>query len=267
MQFYKYQGTGNDFVMADDREGQFPYRTTKEVELLCNRRFGIGADGLILVQAKNGKPYMQYFNSDGGESSMCGNGGRCFVKFLYDLGLAKDEVEFDAIDGPHIGKIINQDDGQLIELKMAVVNHVITKQDGVFELNTGSPHYVSFLAEPINDLNIVENARAVRYNNEYASQGINVNFVNLLGLKQLAIRTYERGVEDETLSCGTGATAAALSAAIYNGLPSGKHELKVKVQGGDLLLRFVYHKEMASFSDIWLVGPAQQVFKGELPQL
>jgi diaminopimelate epimerase len=260
--FYKYQGTGNDFVMADDRSANFPYKTIEEIAFLCNRRFGIGADGLILLQEKNGLPYMQYFNSDGKESSMCGNGGRCFAQFMSDLGLVDGEFVFYAIDGKHTAKM--EEDKNTIALQMIDVPELRELASGVFELNTGSPHYVKFQEKLLSETDLIAEAKAIRYNETYAEKGINVNLVNFLGLKELEIRTYERGVEDETLSCGTGATAVALAAAKFIGLPDGLNQLKVKVLGGALELKFHYHAQTQSFSNIWLIGPAQKVFEGQV---
>ncbi len=266
MKFYKYQGTGNDFVMVDDRLGIFPKTDIAQIAFLCDRRFGIGADGLILLQThSSGHFYMQYFNSDGRESSMCGNGGRCFAKFIFDLGLARTEILFEAIDGWHQAKYSDAEDlGSDIALQMIPVHTVKQIEQNCFELNTGSPHYVCMEEKPIHDLAITDAAHAIRYNATYKTEGINVNFLNLLGLKSLDIRTYERGVEDETLSCGTGATASAMALAIYNGLPAGKHLIQVKVKGGDLKVQFHFTPQVPSFEDVWLIGPAKQVFAGEI---
>jgi diaminopimelate epimerase len=262
MDFYKYEGTGNDFVIIDDRDFKFPTADTALVAKLCNRRFGIGADGLILLQEKAGLPYMKYFNSDGQESSMCGNGGRCFARFMHELGTIGEEAFFEAIDGIHAVKL--DFDSQQVALKMIDVTQITALEEGVYELNTGSPHYVQFKSENVKELPIVELAKAIRYNSNYGESGINVNFANLVGLKEITIRTYERGVEDETLSCGTGATAVALAAAKFIGLPEGNHALAVKVEGGDLTIRFYYDENKGQFSNIWLVGPANQVFKGKI---
>ena len=266
MDFYKYQGTGNDFIMIDDRLHVFPTNNKGYIEQLCNRRFGIGSDGLILLQTQlDGSYYMQYFNSDGAESSMCGNGGRCFAQFIFDLGLAENEIAFYAIDGKHRATKMYTEQGQpWIALEMIPVSKVIRQGEGMYELNTGSPHYVSFIAEPVSEIPLNQWAKEIRYNETYTAAGINVNYVNLLGLKDLCMRTYERGVEDETYSCGTGATAAALSAALYANLPSGKHVIKINVPGGNLAVQFTRLPEIGRFSDIWLMGPAKQVFKGQL---
>ncbi|MBU3664119.1 MAG: diaminopimelate epimerase, partial [Bacteroidetes bacterium] len=249
-------------VMADDRSSNFPYKTIEEIAFLCNRRFGIGADGLILLQEKNGLPYMQYFNSDGRESSMCGNGGRCFAQFMLDLGLIQGDLIFYAIDGKHTAKM--EDGKNTVALQMIDVPGLKELANGEFELNTGSPHYVRFQEKLVAETDLIAEAKAIRYHETYAEKGINVNLVNFLGLKELEIRTYERGVEDETLSCGTGATAVALAAAKFIGLPDGLNQLKVKVLGGVLVIKFHFHVQTQSFSDIWLIGPAQKVYEGQI---
>lgn len=266
MEFYKYQGTGNDFIIIDDRLRVFPANNKTFIEQLCNRRFGIGSDGLILLQTQSdGNYYMQYFNSDGAESSMCGNGGRCFAQFIFDLGLSENEIVFYAIDGKHRATKMYTEEGQSwIALEMISVSQIIRQGEGAFELNTGSPHYVSFIAEPVSEIPLNKWAKGIRYNATYTAAGINVNYVNMLGLKDLCMRTYERGVEDETYSCGTGATAAALSAALYANLPPGKHVMSIRVPGGNLAVQFTKLSEIEGFSDIWLMGPAKQVFKGQI---
>ena len=266
IKFAKYQGTGNDFILVDDREKTFPADQVKLIESLCDRRFGVGADGLILLQNHaNGDFYMQYFNSDGKESSMCGNGGRCITQFAFDLGLVKEVTTFYAIDGIHQAKSIQDSNANLlVSLQMMNVPKIEQRDGKVFVLNTGSPHFVKFVSEPVSELNLLEEARLIRYNPEFSNSGINVNFVNLVSLKEITIRTYERGVEDETFSCGTGATASALSTAVFNNLHSGVHQVKVKVNGGDLVVRFTFQKDNCSFSDIWLEGPARMVYEGAI---
>jgi diaminopimelate epimerase len=268
MKFYKYQGTGNDFIILNNIDQSFNTADKATIANLCNRRFGIGADGLILLQKhSDGTFYMQYFNSDGGESSMCGNGGRCFAQFIFDLGLAQQSVSFKAIDGWHAAHQMRNEDGlDWIALQMISVETIKKLPENTFELNTGSPHYVSFLPEPIAQIPLNEWAKKIRFSPPYNDEGINVNFVNILGLKDLRMRTYERGVEDETYSCGTGAVAAALSAALFAGLPSGKHTTQVAVPGGDLAIQYFFNQETKSFSDVWLLGPAAQVFVGEIRQ-
>jgi len=254
--FDKYQSTGNDFVMIDQRSEQYLSKSdTDIIQKLCDRRFGVGADGLILLQlAENVDFEMIYFNADGRESTLCGNGGRSIVKFAQSLGIIHTECEFLAIDGVHHA-IINENGG--VELQMNPVNE-INSFDSFVTMDTGSPHYVTF-TESIHDLNVSEEGAAVRYSDNFKRNGINVNFVQKNG-SGIHVRTYERGVEDETLSCGTGVTAAALAASLrYEDLKS-LSSIDIHTKGGELKVKF--RKEGDSFSDIWLCGPAQKVFKG-----
>jgi diaminopimelate epimerase len=262
--FYKYQGTGNDFIMIDDRELIFPSSDTQLIGRLCDRRFGIGADGLILLQPHDELGfYMKYYNADGNESSMCGNGGRCIAAFAAQLGVVIEAAKFMAIDGPHdvlISAI--EDASRFIKLKMQAVKDIDKRPGKTYVLNTGSPHYVRFIDENLSELNIVSEAKKIRYNDEFAAEGINVNFVSVLDETAISVRTYERGVEDETLSCGTGVTAAALSLATLKKLPSGHYIISVKVMGGELKVSYDFDADNQSFSNIWLQGPATYVFKG-----
>lgn len=240
--------------MIDDRENTFPANDSEIIAQLCNRRFGIGADGLILLQQSKGDFRMLYFNADGSQSTMCGNGGRCFVRFLKDLKLIKNTAKFLAIDGYHYAEI----NEALVKLQMQDV-HEITQGDNFYFLNTGSPHHVIF-TDHVNDINIKEQGASVRYSKEYP-QGTNVNFVEVLTPNRLYVRTYERGVEDETYSCGTGVTAAALAYA-----SSGDHlisnEVHIKTPGGNLLVTF--EKNDQGYHSIYLIGPATAVFKGKI---
>ena len=253
--FYKYQGTGNDFIMIDDRSGSFP--ASKElIGNLCHRRFGIGADGLILLQNADGYDFrMVYFNADGGEGSMCGNGGRCAVRFAHDLGLFLTDTSFIAVDGPHEG-VASSDK---IRLKMSPVSNV-EQYAGYDFMNTGSPHYITYV-DDIKDTDVVGIGKKVRYGSIYGPVGgTNVNFVEILEDNHLIVRTYERGVEDETYSCGTGVTACVLSAYIHEGWNS---PVTVETLGGTLE---VAYKEITpgKFDDIFLIGPAVKVFEGEV---
>jgi diaminopimelate epimerase len=252
--FYKYQGTGNDFVMIDDRTGQFPI-SQDLIASLCHRRYGIGADGLILLQNADGYDFrMVYFNADGTESTMCGNGGRCLVRFAYDLGIFKQTTNFIAIDGPHEATV----KGELVSLKMSPVSSIEMKADHDF-LNTGSPHYVTYV-DDIESTTVFETGRAVRYGAEYGPQGgTNVNFVQVLDTNRLNVRTYERGVEDETYSCGTGVTASVLSASLHQ---NWEGPVSVETLGGTLQVSYRKVSDQ-QFDDIFLIGPAKFVFKGE----
>ena len=268
MKFWKYQGAGNDFIMLDQRSMQWLSRAdTTIIEHLCNRRFGIGADGLILLQNKADYDFeMVYFNADGRESSMCGNGGRCIAAFARHLGLSNDYCRFLAIDGEHEARITAPDNPFLetwIELKMTDVASVETNGN-ISVLNTGSPHFVQF-AEHVDQKDMVLEGRAVRYSERFKKEGINVNLVEVAA-DGLHIRTYERGVEDETLACGTGVTAAAIASFYHNNLLAGHIEVPVFAKGGRLSVRFNAHKD-GRFTDIWLCGPAQQVFEGYWPDV
>ncbi|MDT0688307.1 diaminopimelate epimerase [Salegentibacter sp. F188] len=259
IQFYKYQGTGNDFVMIDNRQELLSKKDTKIVKRLCDRKFGIGADGLILLEnpdAEGDDFKMLYFNSDGNESSMCGNGGRCLVAFAKFLGVIEDEAVFTAVDGPHKATV---SDG-MVSLQMQNVEE-IRKFGNVCFLNTGSPHHVVF-TKNVKDLKVKEEGAAIRYSDVYMNNGgTNVNFVEAEENDTFLVRTYERGVEDETLSCGTGVTAVAI-AANASGRTNG-NTIRLIVPGGELSVSFE-KKEEGQYENIWLTGPAEQVFKGEI---
>jgi len=251
--FYKYQGTGNDFVMIDDRADIFPDKDLSLIQRLCDRKFGIGADGLILIRDAEEHDFeMVYFNADGSQS-MCGNGARCAVAFAGFLGIIGTKTNFLAIDGGH--QAIVED--ELIELEMRPVLSLANAGQDYF-VNTGSPHHVRFV-ENVSGYPVFEEGKAIRYSDEYAPKGTNVNFVTPLGKDEIHVRTYERGVENETLSCGTGVTACAL---VY-GYQHELHEVKIKTPGGKLKVRFTESAD-GSFQDIWLIGPAEQVFAGKI---
>ncbi|MBX2924801.1 MAG: diaminopimelate epimerase [Chitinophagaceae bacterium] len=257
IQFSKYQGTGNDFVILDNRNGAYNALTNEQVKLLCDRKFGIGADGLMLLNEH--APYdfeMVYYNADGNEGSMCGNGGRCLVKFAYHSGIVEQEYRFIATDGEHEAEI---DISGTVKLKMKDVDQ-ISNQDEYSVLNTGSPHYVTFVPD-VKKVNVVEEGRRIRYSKPFSKEGINVNFVENIDDDTIFVRTYERGVENETLSCGTGVTAAALVAA-HN--TNGFNGVNVQTPGGNLSVEFTISEDGEKFSDIWLSGPAELVYKGEI---
>lgn len=254
VEFYKYQGTGNDFVILDNRENEFPLLTAKQVKHLCDRHFGVGGDGLMLLGKKEGYDFkMVYYNSDGNESSMCGNGGRCMVKFAYHLGIVKSAYHFAATDGDHVAEI--QSNG-IISLKMQDVDKV-SYHTTYTVIDTGSPHFVKF-APDVADIDVVTTGNAIRYSKEFSPGGINVNFVETTNEDSIFVRTYERGVEDETLSCGTGVTASALLSAHND---NGFNTVKVRTPGGQLSVEFDKIDDQ-HFENIWLHGPAEFVFKG-----
>ncbi len=257
IKFYKYQGTGNDFIMIDDRISLFPSgNNSKLIEQLCHRRFGIGADGLILLQKHESADFhMKYYNSDGRESSMCGNGGRCIAQFAKDLNIVGDKAVFYAVDGYHEAEY---QDG-FVSLLMKDVDSMEKRSTDEFVLNTGSPHYVIFTHTDIDSLDIVSMAKKIRYNDEFAIDGINVNFVNIVSETELKVRTYERGVEDETYSCGTGVTACVLAYSQRNSI-SGR-PITVQTLGGTLSLKYTPNEY--SFKQIYLQGPALRVFEGK----
>ncbi len=250
LQFQKYQGTGNDFVMIDNRNEAFDRDDLRTVEKLCDRKFGIGADGVILIEEDAESDFeMVYFNPDGSQS-LCGNGSRCAVMFAHSLGLIGNQTTFKAIDGIHKAEI---KDDQVHLLIHDVNDFQELGQD--FIIDTGSPHYIRYVSD-VEAMDPVEMGREIRYADAYKAEGINVNFVQKIDDTQVAIRTYERGVEDETLSCGTGCTAAALSV----GLKGGQSPVKLKAMGGQLQVSF--EQVGNSFKNIYLIGPAKKVFEG-----
>lgn len=263
--FFKYQGTGNDFVIIDDRDRNFPASDQALIERLCHRRFGIGADGLILLQneaSANDQPNderrydfkMVYFNADGAEGSMCGNGGRCIVRFAHDLGIFAHETRFLAVDGEHMAEVRGDD----VFLKMSPVS-AIEDRVGLTFLNTGSPHVVQFVDE-VESLDVVAEGRAIRYGTPFQPGGTNVNFAQILADQTVFVRTYERGVEDETYSCGTGVTAVALAASQQRNLAG---PVQIKTIGGNLRVSFESAGD-GQFEAIYLIGPAQRVFSGTI---
>jgi diaminopimelate epimerase len=256
LHFFKYQGTGNDMIILDNRNWSYTSLTQERIRLLCDRRFGIGADGLMLLNPHTGYDFeMKYYNSDGRESAMCGNGARCLVKFAYDLGIHKNEYSFIAADGPHLAEI---DDKGIVSLKMKDVAG-IDEYHGDFILNTGVPHYVKMVSE-VMDIDVYHKGMDIRYSSEFAKEGINVNFVEQRRPDEIIVRTYERGVEDETLSCGTGVTASAL-ASYHNEV--GYNYVKVITKGGKLTVRFD-RTGNNSYENVWLCGPAVKVFEGSI---
>ena len=260
MLFTKYQGTGNDFILIDDRNNTFPTHNSALVAQLCHRRFGIGADGLILLQNHSDSDFrMVYFNADGAEGSMCGNGGRCIVQFAHELGLFKTHTRFLAVDGEHLAEI----DGDEVRLKMSNVpapsNESLTGPGTYFFLNTGSPHVIQFV-EGLATYDVLNKGRLLRNDAAFSPGGTNVNFAELLTANSLFVRTYERGVEAETYSCGTGVTAAALIAHRQHGLSS---PVAIRTPGGNLRVTFTPQPD-GSFTDIHLIGPAQRVFGGNI---
>ncbi|WP_420322841.1 diaminopimelate epimerase [Flagellimonas sp.] len=253
LHFYKYQGTGNDFVVIDNRQLIFPKNDTKLITKLCDRRFGIGADGLILVENDEKSDFnMIYYNSDGSQS-LCGNGGRCAVAFAHYLGMIKTETTFNAIDGLHYATI----EGDEVNLKMGNVEEIKEKPTYTF-LDTGSPHHVQ-LVDNLDRMDVKTVGAKLRYG-MYGKSGSNINFVSPGDDGSFNARTYERGVEDETLSCGTGVTAVAI--AMHKMGKTTSNTVKINMPGGKLTVSF--EQRNGSYTNIFLKGPARQVYKGEI---
>jgi diaminopimelate epimerase len=255
LQFYKYQGAGNDFILIDNRKLNFERSNTGLVAKLCDRRFGIGADGLMLLQSQAESDFeMIYYNADGFEGSLCGNGGRCIVAFASFLGIIGNRTKFMAVDGLHEAVLIRPDH---VRLKMADIS-AVEQTNGHFVLNTGSPHYIEFTAN-LAEKNVFADGRQIRYNERFKKEGINVNFVEI-EQENLFVRTYERGVENETFACGTGIVASAISAALKTG--TDKNSYFVRAPGGMLKVNFERNKD--AFTNVWLEGPAERVFSGKI---
>jgi diaminopimelate epimerase len=251
--FHKYHGTGNDFILVDDREENFTNLNVKSVRALCQRRFGIGSDGLIFIRHSSDADFeMDFFNPDGSKS-FCGNGSRCAVDFAHSLGMISDLCSFHAVDGLHEAKI----EGEKVSVKMRDVDEVETGIDHYF-IHTGSPHFIVY-RDQIDEIDLVREARIIRYGERFAEEGTNVNLVSENN-EGVYVRTYERGVEDETFSCGTGVTAVALS---YKMRHPETDLVKVKTRGGQLEVTLQRNGEN-SFSDIWLTGPTKSVFTGKI---
>lgn len=263
LHFYKYQATGNDFVIVDNRSGRYSF-TTDQIKKICDRRFGVGADGLMLIEKHPTLDFnLVYYNSDGSQS-LCGNGSRAAVKMASSLGMVNGKTSFNAYDGVHEAKLLPND---IVRLKMSDVKETQAIGNDL-SIHTGSPHFVRFV-ENLKDFPVVEEGRKLRYSKAFKPAGINVNFVELQKDNTIFVRTYERGVEDETLSCGTGVTASALAASL-KGYTS---PVKIKTMGGDLSIEFTPHSSgqpgqsvglSCAFSDIFLIGPAKMVFEGKM---
>jgi len=256
--FHKYQGTGNDFILIDNREEKLFKYQTEILNQLCNRHFGIGADGLILLQKHENYDFqMLYFNADGREGSMCGNGGRCVVHFAHQLGLIESETTFLAVDGLHSGFVLPDDQIRLQMQDVTVIEHF----ENDLVLDTGSPHYVRFV-DALKDIDVVDTGRKIRFAHAFMKEGINVNFVEAKNNK-LQVATYERGVENETLSCGTGVIACSLAATLQLLDFMDRSEIELMTKGGSLTVSF--DKEgNHHFKNIWLQGPAKMVFEGSI---
>lgn len=259
--FFKYEGAGNDFILLDGiRQPEYLALKQPEIEFLCHRKFGIGSDGLMILAPSDAYDFeMIYFNSDGHPSSMCGNGGRCIAAFAKKCGYIENHCTFQATDGVHRADILA--DGT-VTLSMNDVLNIQSIQNNNYQLDTGSPHYVQFTEVDLKDLDMVMLGKEIRYNTPYKEKGINVNLVKVINTDQLQMRTYERGVEDETLSCGTGVTAAALAYIYQKVSNQTSHNIQVETKGGHLSVKAIYKEGI--FTDIILTGPATFVFEGKI---
>lgn len=258
--FSKYHGAGNDFIMIDDREGRWgPHLTQAWVAQACHRRFGVGADGLILVQQspEGGDFFMKYYNSDGRTSSFCGNGGRCIVAYAASLGVHPGRCDFLGTDGWHHGELTS--DGQVC-ISMTDVLSVNRLGPESMTLFTGSPHYIAFVPH-VESMDVFTEGRSIRYSDMFTAEGINVNFVEYQHAGEIRVRTYERGVEDETFACGTGVVAAAIAACVQHDHTVTSWHIHAK--GGDLRVDFI-KKSAEHFTQVKLTGPAVEVFRGTL---
>lgn len=256
IQFYKYQGTGNDFIILDNRNWSYTSLTPQQVNQLCDRRFGIGADGLMLLNNREGFDFeMKYYNANGHLGSMCGNGGRCMVKFASHIGILAKPYNFIAVDGAHEAEITPEG---IVRLKMQDIES-IQEIDGNYILDTGSPHYIKTVTD-VMDLDVFNEGMEIRYSKPFSKEGINVNFTERESNDTIIVRTYERGVEDETFSCGTGVTAAAI--VNYN-KEKGPNKVKVKTKGGLITVEF-NRIDQQHCTNVWLCGPAEKVFEGNI---
>lgn len=254
--FYKYQGAGNDFILIDNRQGNFNLNKVEFVVKWCDRRFGIGSDGMIFIEASLISDFkMDFYNPDGSQS-FCGNGSRCAVAFARFLGIDKSKLTFEAIDGMHEAEWV----GEQVKIGMNQFGGIRVFEDDEF-IDTGSPHYISYQNEG-EERDIVEFGRSIRYSSLFEPGGTNVNLITTLSENKIAIQTYERGVEDETFACGTGATACGLSFAARS--TQNKGIIDVQAKGGLLRIHFQKTDQFGIFQSIWLEGPANYVFKGSV---
>lgn len=252
--FVKYQGTGNDFVMLDNLNGQYDTLSLDAIRWLCDRKMGVGADGLIKISAHIHYDFhLEYYNSDGSQS-FCGNGARCSVAFAKSLGIINDSTTFLAIDGVHQAKVTIEGRVHLEMLPVASFE----RMSETYIMDTGSPHYVQFVA-PQEAPDIVVFGKEIRYSEPFREHGINVNTVVEIGPGTIHVATYERGVEDETLSCGTGVTACALA---FMDKEETDGEVTVTTKGGKLSVKA--ERTAEGFDHIWLIGPAKKVFDGSI---
>ncbi|MEL7004713.1 MAG: diaminopimelate epimerase [Bacteroidota bacterium] len=253
VKFYKYQATGNDFILIDNRNKEIAL-DNELISKLCDRKFGIGSDGIILIENSNNYDFEMVFHNPDGSQSLCGNGSRCAVAFAHYLGIIQSDTEFLAYDGAHTAEILSNGD---VRLKMSDVQTVRFLDDGTF-VDTGSPHLVQQV-DKVNSFEVYEKGKAIRNNAVFKTEGININFIEPMNDNQIFVRTYERGVENETLSCGTGVTASAIAASLQGILSP----VAVCTKGGNLEVNFEA-KDKTHFTNVYLTGPAKHVFEGSI---
>ena len=255
IKFQKYQGTGNDFIIIDNSDLSFPSENYSLIKRLCDRKYGIGSDGLILINPSKSSDFsMRYYNSDGNLGSMCGNGARCSVKFAQNLNLINDSTVFNAYDGKHDASIFED----TITISMKPVSNIKSFKNDLF-LDTGSPHYVKIVKD-LKKIDVTQKGREIRNNSVFKKEGVNVNFVEIISDSKFNVRTYERGVENETLSCGTGVTAVAI--AMYELKKTYLKKVEIITKGGDLEVEF--NKNSKCYNSIKLTGTVNMVYKGEI---
>jgi diaminopimelate epimerase len=254
IEFYKYHGAGNDFIILDNRLNKYNALSNEQIYQLCDRHIGIGADGLMVLQSSDKYNFeMVYYNSDGNIGTMCGNGGRCIVAFAKEITLVDSKVVFQASDGIHYAIIKN--DNVCLDMKNVNLSDIEKYKDG-YIIDTGSPHFVKFIKR-VTSLDVFTEGRQIRKDPHFGIKGINVDFVEIINEAEIIARTYERGVENETLSCGTGAVASSI---IFNLINNGNNSIAVKTLGGVLNVSFDYDNH--KYSNIKLDGPAKYVYKG-----
>ena len=253
--FNKFNGAGNDFIIIDNRDNDIKVNSSL-VSLLCNRNFGVGADGVIVIKnCKKSDFEILHFTPDGEIGSLCGNGSRCAVSFAHKNKIIENKTTFKAFDGFHNAEILNNN---LIKMEMNIISDIIENEYGIW-VDTGSPHLV-IRSDDTESLNVYNSAREIRYNDYYRDEGVNVNFVEKIDDEKFKIRTYERGVEDETLACGTGSTASAICMNYLN--ITNKNKITMECKGGNLFVEF--NSEEKEYSKIYITGPANFVFEGTI---
>jgi diaminopimelate epimerase len=265
IEFYKMSGTGNDFILIDNRDGSLAVGDVADfARSLCERKVSVGADGLFLIERSEKVDFRwRFFNADGSEAEMCGNGARCAARFAYLLGIAGERMSFETgagiIDAEVRGDIVKV---RLTEPRDLVMNDQIQIRNQmlfVHSINTGVPHVVYFVRDP-DGFDVFDTGRAIRYHDHYQPAGTNANFVSVVDNHTIRVRTYERGVEDETLACGTGSVASVLIAA-RKGLVESP--VDVRVQSGELL-RIYFEAAEDGFTKVYLEGNAKVVYQGSL---